>query len=143
MLTHAKFAGVSCGSRTTVTVTDTGRVVGWGSAGRKVLGEDVEEEAIVIPRTVENLERMVAIATRGSHAIALNSEGEMFTWGRGEQDYHSETKVTRLGLPNVQIARIAAGRMHSVAIDKFGNLFTWGYSDEGEVPCPAFCRPIL
>ena len=132
VLTQSKFVSISCGSRTSLGVTENGRVIGWGSAGRKVLGEDIEEETIATPRTVENLENMTDIATRGSHAISLNKDGQLYTWGKGEQDYHSETKVSRLRLPQVTITKIGAGRMHSVAVDSHGNLYTWGYSDEGK-----------
>ena len=131
VLSSSTATRLSCGSRTSLAVTRSGTILGWGSSTRKVLGEDIEEEAVTIPHTIEGLENMIDVATRGSHAVGLDSRGRLFSWGRGEQADQELTRIVLLPM-QVKVKYIGAGRMHSVAIDEDGSVFTWGSSDEGQ-----------
>jgi len=132
VLSSSRFISVACGSRTTLGVSSSGNIVGWGAARTKVLGEDIEDEAVTVPRGLEGIGRAKQVATRGSHVVALDDEGSVYTWGRGEQDHQQISKPLLLPFKGIYVVLVGAGRMHSAAVDANGNLFTWGSSDEGQ-----------
>ena len=83
------------------------------------------------------------------HAIALDSLGNLFTWGSGSRgavgnglsgDSNTILSPWRLnggtgsGIANsTKFQTIAAGYYHSLAIDKEGNLYSWGQGTEGQI----------
>lgn len=126
---------ISCGSRTALGVTKTGNILGWGASHSKVLGEDVNEDAVTVPKSIEINAKMIAVATRGAHALGVDDKGRVWSWGRGEQEQAKDTKpyLVRFNPPLKTLIRfISTGRMHSVAVTDMGDLYTWGASDEGQ-----------
>ncbi|KAG9157154.1 hypothetical protein Leryth_025713 [Lithospermum erythrorhizon] len=73
--------GVSCGLFHCGLVVD-GKVWMWGKGdgGRLGLGH---EDSLFEPALNENLEGVKSVALGGLHSVALNSKGEVFTWGYG------------------------------------------------------------
>lgn len=139
VLCSSAMSTVACGSRTTIAIVlNTKAVVGFGHAGTQVLGSDLDEDCVLVPRQIDGLENIAQVATRGAHALAVSNEGEVFVWGRGEeQDQQPVTKVRRVLLPGVFVSKVAVGRMHSVCLDNTGGVYTWGSSTEGQCGKPA------
>jgi len=97
---------------------------------------------VTVPRLVQSLEavRIVDIAARGAHTLALSLEGIVYSWGRNDEGQLGQGMRTPLKVPtkiewfvdnNIHIRQIACGRVHSVAISAEQTLFTWGDDDDG------------
>ncbi|XP_058020266.1 serine/threonine-protein kinase Nek8 isoform X3 [Ahaetulla prasina] len=84
---------VACGDLFTVCLTDRGIVLTFGSGSSGCLGHGAFVD-VSQPKIVEALlgYEITQAACGASHVLALSSEGEVFTWGRGDNG--------RLGLGN-------------------------------------------
>jgi len=74
---------------------------------------------------------IVAIACGGTHSLAINSKGDVFSWGRGDlgQLGHPKTE-SRLSPTKIEslsnITGIAAGSDNAMAINSEGSVYYWG-----------------
>ncbi|XP_059625121.1 RCC1 domain-containing protein RUG3, mitochondrial isoform X2 [Cornus florida] len=108
---------------------------GKGDGGRLGFGH---ENSLFFPTLNPNLDCIRRVALGGLHSVALNSLGQVFTWGYGgfgalgHSVYHREL-LPRLveGSWEGEICHIATSGTHTAAITKSGELYTWG-RDEGE-----------
>src|SRR5208283_109751 len=91
------------------------------------------------PIQVIGLSNIVAIAVGSQHAVALNQDGTVWTWGWDSQgqlgtgdpyvnNSHGYAPAQVPGLSN--IVSIAAGDSHSVAVTASGQVYTWGANAE-------------
>jgi alpha-tubulin suppressor-like RCC1 family protein len=91
------------------------------------------------PIQVIGLSNIVAIAVGSQHAVALNQDGTVWTWGWDSQgqlgtgdpfvnNSHGYAPAQVPGLSNV--VSIAAGDSHSVAVTASGQVYTWGANAE-------------
>ncbi|XP_052858296.1 probable E3 ubiquitin-protein ligase HERC3 [Drosophila gunungcola] len=74
------------------------------------------------------------------HAVLLNVNGDVFTWGNGLRGQLGqavlkveETPQLLEALAGIKITQIAAGGWHSAAISAFGDLYTWGLNCSGQL----------
>ncbi|XP_017058744.1 probable E3 ubiquitin-protein ligase HERC3 isoform X2 [Drosophila ficusphila] len=74
------------------------------------------------------------------HAVLLNVNGDVFTWGNGLRGQLGqavlrveETPQLVEALAGIKITQIAAGGWHSAAISAFGDLYTWGLNCSGQL----------
>jgi len=79
--------------------------------------------------------RIVSVATSDEHCLALSADGEVYSWGDGDDgslgqgDNNAKAVPTRIELLS-RIERIAAGpNCTSAAVDEDGRLFTWGWAN--------------
>ncbi|KAI8063479.1 regulator of chromosome condensation 1/beta-lactamase-inhibitor protein II [Gongronella butleri] len=117
-------------------------VMGSNDMGQLGLGADVGETNK--PKVLKGLldKDIVDIACGGIHALALASDGTVFSWGcndegalgratPNEEDY---TPGVVEGLEGVQVTKIAAGDSVSLALGDKGQVFFWGaFRDQGGV----------
>lgn len=66
------------------------------------------------------------------HTVAISTDGEVFTWGLGEQGQlgyggiESRNVPTKVGsLCGEKIVKVACGGWHTAAVTVTGKLFTW------------------
>jgi len=76
--------------------------------------------------------RIVSVATSDVHCLALSADGEVYSWGSGDDgslghgDNNAKAVPTMIELLS-RVERIAAGpNWTSAAVDEDGRLFTWG-----------------
>ena len=92
----AKAAQVALGERHTVILTDDGEVLtcGVGEYGRQGTGHTSDA---LVPTSVESLDNddIVQIAAGHDHSLALNSKGEIYSWGRNQSGQlgHSDSNI--------------------------------------------------
>ncbi|XP_019854073.1 PREDICTED: ultraviolet-B receptor UVR8-like [Amphimedon queenslandica] len=107
----------------------------WGGGDRGRLGHK-DDKPRFLPNVVESLlgQNVTMIACGGSHTIALNSKGQVFSWGAGPQgclghgnlrDRYSPLMIDG-PLRDVNVVHVACYENHSAVISEDGNLYTWG-----------------
>ncbi|OIS99955.1 PREDICTED: E3 ubiquitin-protein ligase HERC2 [Nicotiana attenuata] len=128
--------GISCGLFHSALLADENLWIwGKGDGGRLGFGH---ENPVFVPTLNTNLESVKSVALGGLHSVALNSLGQVFTWGYGgfgalgHTVYHREL-VPKLveGSWDTEICHVATSGTHTAAITKSGELYTWG-RDEGD-----------
>jgi len=140
---------VCCGSRHTVALMKSGDVWTWGKGDDGQLGHSSTDNELS-PKKIVN-DHMTTpismIACRGPHVLALDTNGNVWSWGanvngqlglgfRSDSSMpyqNSPTLVSSLCDQNKKIVSIAAGRQFSAAITDAGELFTWGVNEDGQL----------
>lgn len=126
---------------------DDGQVWAWGRNDDGQLGvaagsgrDRVERNAV--PQRVKALTgtRVVAVACGRTHSVALDSAGQVYSWGSGDDgvlghgDTQSRAAPTRCAqLAAVHVASVACGSRHTLALSDKGELFSWGWGVYGQL----------
>ena len=158
--------GVATGSNHTLAFQKYSTVRAWGFNGYGQLGNGVTADKQTpnskVPVAVrkkgrgESLSGVVAVAAGGYFSLALDRNGNVWSWGNnfygqlGRQPYinngvfvhlssqtadkvQTETQTTVNGSPIISIKAIAAGGSHALALDSEGAVWGWGYNGYGQV----------
>ncbi|CAM8906638.1 unnamed protein product [Rhodiola kirilowii] len=128
--------GVSCGLFHSGLLVDGSLWIwGKGDGGRLGFGH---ENAVFVPTLNPNLSPVKSAALGGVHSIALDSLGDVFSWGYGGFGALGHHVYTRELLPRLvegpwegRIKHIATSGTHTAAITDSGELYMWG-RDEGD-----------
>ena len=114
----------------------------WGGGwfGRLGLGSN---DNVYSPKKITGLDYMfvVQISCGGYHTMALTKEGEVYTWGRGDErlgigetpDVMEPTLVVALRQKQADIVRICASEEHSIVVASTGAVFAWGMGKYGKL----------
>lgn len=137
---------ISCGSSSTLALTNTGEVFSWGLGQRGCLGLGNHLEA-ELPRLIKltNEEQpfinIKDIASGFSHCLALGTNDVVYSWGSGvagrlghgsEEHFYFPKVITTIP-SGVHFIKIAAGDSHSAAISKTFEVYTWGDGSYGKL----------
>ena len=141
---HSDFASVniiaiSAGEIYSMALDAGGNVWTWGNGGWRSLGHGDTENRLVptrITHTAISNANIIAISASWRHSIALDAQGNVWTWGYGQWgslghgdtgDRLVPTRITHTVFYNATITAISAGGDHSIALDSNGNVWTWGH----------------
>lgn len=83
-----------------------------------------------LPRPIEGLlegRDVIRIAAGNTHAAAVTSNGELFTWG---MNYTHEPKLETTVL-HTKIVDVACGKNYTLALDEAGKLYSFGKGKTG------------
>ena len=133
---------IASGVFTSYALKDDGTVWAWGDNTDGKLGIGVMSIAdSTIPMKVSGLDSVIAIAAGRTHALALKSDGTVWSWGRNNSgvlglgstsmfDIRSEpTKIPGLS----GIVSISSRDNTAFAIRDDGSVFGWGQNMSGEL----------
>lgn len=87
--------------------------------------------------TTHKLTDIVAVASGGSHLLALSRSGAVFGWGTDDQGQASVPARLR------EVRAIAAGATHSLALQSDGTVVAWGSNLNGQVDVPDGLRDVV
>ncbi|XP_073987726.1 E3 ubiquitin-protein ligase HERC2 isoform X1 [Rhodnius prolixus] len=131
------------GEQTLIAVTPDGKVyaTGYGAGGRLGIGGT---DTVLTPTIIDTLQtvfiKKVAVNSGGKHCLALSAEGEIYSWGEGEDGQLGHGNKSMCDRPRViealhgkHIVDIACGGAHSAAITANGELYTWGKGRYGRL----------
>lgn len=131
------------GEQTLYAVTPDGKLFasGYGAGGRLGIGG---MDSVSTPLLVESLQHVfikkVAVNSGGKHCLALTSEGEVYSWGEGEDGklghgnrHNCERPKLIESLSGVGVVDIACGSAHSACITSAGHVMTWGKGRYGRL----------
>ncbi|XP_058836150.1 probable E3 ubiquitin-protein ligase HERC2 isoform X2 [Topomyia yanbarensis] len=134
---------IAGGEQTLYAVTPDGKLyaTGYGAGGRLGIGGT---DSVSTPTLVESLQHViikkVAVNSGGKHCLALSSDGEVFSWGEGEdgklghgnRDSYDRPKLIE-ALSGIGVVDIACGSAHSACITSQGHVLTWGKGRYGRL----------
>lgn len=110
---RARLIAASPGDCTSIVVTESGKVVGWGGLGAN------PETLGLMPEDLDgNQIKQVSMGT--AQAAVLNFDGKVTAWGRSDRvtDTHPQSDET--------ITTIAVGDMHGVGVTTDNRVVSWG-----------------
>ncbi|KAL4692492.1 hypothetical protein H8959_016302 [Pygathrix nigripes] len=135
---------VAGGSQSLFAVTVEGKVYACGEATNGRLGLGISSGTVPIPRQTTALSsyvvKKVAVHSGGRHATALTVDGEVFSWGEGDDGKLGHFSRMNCDKPRLiealktkRIWDIACGSSHSTALTSSGELYTWGLGEYGRL----------
>lgn len=140
--TGVTFTSVVAGDELSLALDSEGRAYAWGDGADGKLGNGTTSGSQWVPTAVAMPAGVTftSMATGLHHALALDSDGNAYAWGRGADGalgtggtaVHSvPTPVTMPA--DVTFTSIAAGGDTSWALDTHGNAWSWGSASHGQL----------
>ncbi|MPC28451.1 Williams-Beuren syndrome chromosomal region 16 protein [Portunus trituberculatus] len=137
---------VECGQDTSFFLSEEGAVYscGWGADGQTGRGHYNNEPAVgaVIGDIVG--EKIVKVSCRADCALALNEEGQVYSWGFGPIGKGPNVTYSKLPTPipstlfgqneitpDAKVTSVTCGINQFAVINSQGSLFTWGKNPGG------------
>jgi alpha-tubulin suppressor-like RCC1 family protein len=126
---------------TSVALTTTGRVYGWGINNDGQVGDGTTTRRLkpVLARKLNGV-TVTAVREGDIFGIALTGTGKILTWGDnaagdlGDGTTRSRLTPVRVRLPKgVTITAISAGIGSAMALTKSGRVLAWGLNDVGQL----------
>ncbi|MCC8066420.1 MAG: hypothetical protein LIO94_04880, partial [Clostridiales bacterium] len=139
-----KSAMITGGDDFTVAVKADGSVWTWGNNtyGQLGNGKGGNNAQVINPEKID-LTDIVEAAAGAEFAIALSSDGTVYTWGENSSgqlgigstdNYDTPQTVTFDSLENDEyIIRVAAGDSFAMALSNNGRVFVWGNNDYSQM----------
>jgi alpha-tubulin suppressor-like RCC1 family protein len=126
---------------TSVALTTTGRVYGWGSNTNGQIGDGTQTSRLTPVRATELAGvKVTALRENGAFTMALTSTGKVLSFGiNGDGELGDGTTISRLTpvrarIPKgVTITAISAGSNSALALTKSGRVLAWGANGVGQL----------
>lgn len=131
--------GISAGAGFSLAVKADGTVWGWGRNTNNELGLPSSTFSVHSPVQITGLSAVQKISAGQSHAVALKSDGTVWSWGNnhhgqlgsGEGVGSFPTPRQASGLSGV--TAIDAGLDHTLAMTSNGTVWSWGNNADGQL----------
>jgi hypothetical protein len=134
---------IAAGSNFSLALDASGQVYAWGANLFGQLGDGSTTNAdspvaVQLPNGVT----VTSIAAGGDHALALDSNGDVYAWGSNFAGQLGNDSLTASDVPvpvspptagAVSYTAIAAGTAHSLAIATTGVAYAWGSNASGQL----------
>jgi len=143
---------VAAGSFASFALDSDGNIFSWGWGNQHgLLGNGTTHTVSNVPVAVVTSGALAGrtitqISSSGDHALALDSEGNIFAWGRGWEGQFGNGTSGTSNISSVPVAvdmtgilagrtivEIVGGAQDSFAIDSEGNVFAWGSNSQGQL----------
>jgi T5SS/PEP-CTERM-associated repeat protein len=131
--------GLGPGRMHTTVLRGDGTVWGWGFNELGQVGDGTMVSPRLSPRQVVGLSEIRSASCKDHYAVALKSDGTVWTWGSNNNGQLGDGTTTNrsspvmvAGLDDVMTA-VAAGYYHSLALKWDGTVWTWGNNFNGQL----------
>lgn len=131
------------GEQTLFAVTVDGKIyaTGYGAGGRLGIGGTDSVSTTTLLESIQHVFiKKVAVNSGGKHCLALSAEGEVYSWGEGDDGKLGHGNKSSCERPRVieilrgkEVVDIACGGAHSACITAAGELYTWGKGRYGRL----------
>ena len=133
---------ITTGSDHNLAVDSSGQVWAWGRNDHGQLGLNNRSPYYPLPQKIifPDSINILSVATGLTHSLALDSQGQLWTWGNNDKgqlglgsgiSYLTPQKVVFPASTHIEL--IATGTDHSLALDRLGKLWVWGGNDNGQL----------
>lgn len=120
-------------------LNSSGEMYAWGDNDDGQLGNTnlpLTARAALLPTKIGSATNWTKIATGQQHAVAINSDGEMYAWGANDLNQIGDGTTTQRSTPtrvgsHKSWASVACGGTFNVAIATDGTLHAWGAGNLG------------
>lgn len=119
------------GLKHSLALTKSGQVFAWGSNQYGQLGNGKTGGSQASPTLVEGLPKIIMIATKQDHNLALDESGHVWAWGLnmsgqlGDQTNNDSNTPQQIKGLN-EVTYITSGYRFSIAVKKDGSVWAWG-----------------
>jgi len=137
--TGTTFTAIATGYYHSLALDAGGNLWTWGHNVVGQLGNGTAHGTVTTPTQIATGTTFTAIAGGGVYSLALDADGDLWTWGNDGHgqlgngaatgDVTTPTQITS----GTSFTNLKGGRVHSLALDADGNLWTWGSDDSGEL----------
>lgn len=131
------FLAVQAALNHTIALDENGTIWGWGANTFGEVGVRFLSSAVPVPAPITEDTRFTAISASTSHNLALDEEGDIWSWGDNSSG-QTGTTTPFVPLPGVtpivlseRFVDVAAGGLHSLALDDTGRIWSWGSDADG------------
>lgn len=130
-LTNLDVTAVYAGLRHSFALTSNGKVYAWGNNEYGQLGLGSRGGRHVSPKQIKGLPKIVMVATKQDHTLALDEDGHVWSWGlnmSGQLGDGTNTDRSKpYKVPNLdKVAFVATGYRSSTVIKDDGSVWQWG-----------------
>ena len=131
---------IAANTNYSLALTSAGQIISWGSDGFGQLGNGGTNTNNPSTGTVTGAQNNnVAIVAGGRHALALQADGTVLTWGDNAYGQLGVSATTPQQTAPVQITSLqniialSAGYNHNLALKSDGTLLSWGGDENGQL----------
>jgi alpha-tubulin suppressor-like RCC1 family protein len=131
---------IKSGKNFTVGLLADGNVIAWGNNQKGQVGINSSSSHFVDARLVSTLTDIQQIAVGYEHALALTSDGNIYSWGDNSYGQlgtgassPAYKKVPSMVTSITGVSSISAGQYHSLALMTDGTVRSWGYNQNGQL----------
>ncbi|QWB99420.1 DUF5011 domain-containing protein [Mycoplasmatota bacterium] len=144
-----KITDIKLGQSFVLALTSNGNLYTWGQNGDGQLGNNSYDDSVVPINITSNFpltsqEKIINIDAGSSHAVALTSENNLFSWGDNFSGQLGDgTNISKSSPINITshlnldindyIVDIELGSLHSTVLTNDGQVFSWGKNYSGQL----------
>jgi alpha-tubulin suppressor-like RCC1 family protein len=133
-----KIIKVACGRDFAVALDANGNLYSWGNNDYGQLGLGQTEKFKATPQVIREINNVVEVACGDFHVLALNKDGEVYSWGNGFDGQLCHGSTSNHSSPSLinnipPIARISCGGGHSGFITQNFELLMAGRGTDGQL----------
>lgn len=132
---NVNFWSAACGS-----LLCDGNMYTWGNNNYGILGDNTTtDKSTPVYVYNSNDEHFYKMSIGGFHSLALNDEGELYSWGRnnsgqlGHYNYLSVSTPYSVTGGYYSYNKISAGYEHSLGLTSEGQIWAWGLNSSGQL----------
>ncbi|PKL30786.1 hypothetical protein CVV43_05370, partial [Candidatus Saccharibacteria bacterium HGW-Saccharibacteria-1] len=147
VLSGDNIISISTGNYHTLALGESGRVYSWGRNNSGQLGDNTLINNLIpveVYRSgVLDGKKITKISSGSNHSLALDSNGELYSWGLNTYGQLGDSTVTTRQIPvkvdqsgvlsGKIVNSMSAGGNYSVATSYSGTVYTWGANNYGQL----------
>lgn len=129
---------IGAGERSSYAVLQGGTLVGWGINGTiGYLGDGALLGSSPKPLIVAGLAGMVQVSAASGYVLALDGNGDVWSWGRNTYgnlgDGTTTDRATPVRVQNLSGVTAVAAGTEALALRNDGTVWSWGYGQAGVI----------
>ena len=126
-----------------IAMDSEGQLYSWGdnTHGQLGLGDTQDRQSSEEIKFFAD-KKIIQISLGKSHSLALDHEGQVYSWGWNEggqlglgdkKDRYEPTLIPYFKENGIFITQVTTAYKHNLALDKDGKVYSWGWNDYGEL----------